>query len=657
MLATAFSLVLSTSVAFAQQAQPAAPPPGNLRIEDLPWPSKLGLRAAAVDVGMPLVRQVVLVPDLATWLDELGRWSTRARWPVLLEDDRFTPLFVRGFKPERILRRSSVGPAIADRAALEAACRSAMRAAWGGQAPEATTGAPPPAVVLTDLDDPALPAAVALAAGRGLPLVLLEGDFGQANDVLDDVRFRRLEADVRAAVASAGLPFESLGDAIDAVVICRTLAAKARVELPANLRMALPPEAPVRDGEPLAVTDLLGRNADGARYAIAGWIFGPSPRATYMAMCSLFLTRDDAWFVNTYGGGEPWIRYAPDSAADALRAEGFSVRVTAGDQASPANWLRILMGGVSTDLLVMNSSGDPDWFNLFGGERGRTPDMPILNKPLAVHLVHSWSLARPDDVATIGGRLLDLGAYAIYGSVQEPLLFAFVPPANLIPRCLALGPFLVSARLLDGQFDRPWRLTAIGDPLMTILPDAQRKQRVIAPLPPMEGLPQGTVDVRTEAMQAMRRFAASGSAEDLTLAFRDLLLLGEDQTAIGLWKVAKSRGASAVAAPFVLGSFFRARESDDFVEAFRLVESPTSLDKDMLWHLLTPRIPSLDDETLKLLRLNIRQPDASVDLSRLVVGFDRRFGRAASDRVVREEMDKSADPNAGRRLAELLRRP
>ena len=56
-----------------------------------------------------LVDQVVLVPDLATWLDEVGRWKKGAQWPVLIEDDRYTPLFVRRFKPLRLIGRSSIG--------------------------------------------------------------------------------------------------------------------------------------------------------------------------------------------------------------------------------------------------------------------------------------------------------------------------------------------------------------------------------------------------------------------------------------------------------------------------------------------------------------------------------------------------------------------
>ena len=43
----------------------------------------LGSRAAQMQRALPIVHQVVLVPDEATYLDEISRWSPEARWPVL----------------------------------------------------------------------------------------------------------------------------------------------------------------------------------------------------------------------------------------------------------------------------------------------------------------------------------------------------------------------------------------------------------------------------------------------------------------------------------------------------------------------------------------------------------------------------------------------
>ena len=44
------------------------------------WGITLGQRVLAVRRALPVVDQVVLVPDAATYLDELSRWSPQARY-------------------------------------------------------------------------------------------------------------------------------------------------------------------------------------------------------------------------------------------------------------------------------------------------------------------------------------------------------------------------------------------------------------------------------------------------------------------------------------------------------------------------------------------------------------------------------------------------
>ena len=90
----------AVAVASAQDA-PQAP--------QVPWPVQLGYRTAALERSWAIVDQVVLVPDARTYLDELSKWSESARWPVLIEDDLYAPLFVRGFGPARVVRRASAG--------------------------------------------------------------------------------------------------------------------------------------------------------------------------------------------------------------------------------------------------------------------------------------------------------------------------------------------------------------------------------------------------------------------------------------------------------------------------------------------------------------------------------------------------------------------
>lgn len=660
------TIALALMVPLGPQVDPPPAAAAPTRPEDLPWPARLGYRAALLELGLPVVRQVVLVPDAATWLDEVGRWTPTARWPVLIEEDQFAPMFVRAFKPERVIRRASVGALPPTKEEREQAMQSVVGKAWGGDGAGSAdaalkkAGIIPPAIVVTSADDPAWTAGVALAAGRGLPIRFLDGDFGSPNETLDAVKFAALDDGVRSAIVSTGLPFETLGDAIDAVALCRTIAAKAKPALSEAATMKLPPNPDVKPGDPLATTDALARHDDGSRYGVVGWIPGPSDRAAYMAMSSLFLDRDEFWFVSGYANGEPWSRYAPQPAADALKARGFTTKVWTGEQANLTNWLRLLMGGINPDVLVMNSSGNPDSFSLAGNDHGRTVDVPFLTKPLALHLIHSWSLTRPTDDATIGGRFLNRGAYAYYGSVQEPFLTAFVPPAALANRWLGLGPFLVSARLLDGSADLPWRLTAIGDPLLLVIPPQQRAQARpegrTADEPPVNG-----EDVRGLATAAMKTVAASASdpsaaQKAMGAALRDLVVLGEDGLAAKLWQAAPPAVRTAETAPLVLGPLFRERSFNEYMKAFAMVKEPSPEAIDMLWHLATPRIEALDQDRLMTLRRWVRGPDPSIDLARLLPGVDKAMGRGASDRIVNDELDKSVNPGVQRRLSDLLRR-
>ena len=70
-------LFFMTGIASAQQQQ-------QQQQNDLPWPVMLGLRVAVAEANRPVAPVVVLVPDAATYLQEIGRWSPQAQWPVLV---------------------------------------------------------------------------------------------------------------------------------------------------------------------------------------------------------------------------------------------------------------------------------------------------------------------------------------------------------------------------------------------------------------------------------------------------------------------------------------------------------------------------------------------------------------------------------------------
>jgi hypothetical protein len=77
---------------------------------------------------------------------------------------------------------------------------------------------------------------------------------------------------------------------------------------------------------------------------------------------------------------------------------------------------------------------------------------------------------------------------------------------------------------------------------------------------------------------------------------------------------------------------------------------------DMLWHLAGPRVGSLDLPLLEFLRRNLRGSDTSIDLSILLPAIDKAMGRAASDRIVSEEIERTANEGVKAKLSKLLRR-
>jgi hypothetical protein len=73
-----------------------------------PWPIQTGLRAAIVRAKIPTVNRIVLVPDEATFLTAIQKWNLKGNWPILIEDDKYAPMFLQRFQPEEIVRLPSI---------------------------------------------------------------------------------------------------------------------------------------------------------------------------------------------------------------------------------------------------------------------------------------------------------------------------------------------------------------------------------------------------------------------------------------------------------------------------------------------------------------------------------------------------------------------
>ena len=622
-----------------------------------PWPVILGLRVAAVEASRPVASVVVLVPDADTFIREIGRWSPEAQWPVLIEDSTLTPCFIRAFKPRRIIRIPRGEPLPKNAEKRRAFMNQVVVDAWGGEEGEslaevfARLNWKPPGMVVTAVDDSASVAAVALASGRGLPLAFLPGKFGSVNGVLSADATRTLNTEVEKLAEATGYEWKEPGDDIDAVAFCRTLAARTDLKPPPDRQHPL---AGRFDG-PLALTDSLCRKPNGDRWGFAGWIWGNDVRAAYMAMSSLFVPRNSIWFFNAYedeGGREP---FKVEGASRTARDRGYEVLQFTGNQADERSWLQLIMGGLQADVLMMNSSGMPGYLDLNLKTRAYPRDVPILQKPLALHLIHSYSLQIPASINSVGGRFLDRGVYAYVGSVHEPFLTAFQPPELLVQRMSSYTPFLISGRAWIGPGSEPWRLTTIGDPLMLIQPPGRRKIK-LGEMPE----PEGAEDLLVRAQDQLKQFKEDPS--NALEVINALVLIGRDDIAAKIWEVLQQQGLvveQTESAYAVMGALYRMRLFNAFIDAYqRLPMAARGGDvQDMLWHLATPRLNMMrKPEVLALLLASIRQPNPDADLRRLLPHVDRVLGEGSGRKAITEAIESARNEATRKALRGLLSR-
>lgn len=666
----------------APMPQPAGPA-GQQAPSDgqqIPWPITLGLRVIQVPMRVPVINRVVIVPDEATYLDEISRWSLAGRWPVLIEDNFFAPMFVRAFKPEIVVRRTAAQPLPGERSAQQAAVERAIANAWrppqgtppgSGPVPGAAMVAPtapsalapldafkavgfePCGMVFASMGDPAWTAALALAAAHGQPIGWIDQNLGAPWSSMPAVSVVELADSIERSVAATGLSWAKRGDAIDAVTLCRT--ASGRAIVPPGTRFQLPQGASIKPDEAVSLTDALCRNADGSRWGVAGWIFGDATRSAYMAMSALFLDRTSALCFNSYQSDGQWGRYGMGESVELFKQAGLDVTLVDGPQATGAAWINLAMGGISPDVLLVNTSGNVDFFDLWGQARMRPEQVPIANRPLAMQFIHSWSLGSPEVVDTVGGRWLDHGVYAYVGSVWEPFLSAFVPPVLFTERFVNLVPFGWCARWTDGPMDALWRVTVIGDPLMTTL--GPKRERPPRAKPASPDASSGESDLKQVAREALVAAKDSGAAADYARAMRALVLAGDDALAAQVWAVALSKGAGAECAPDAVGPLFRAKDADGVVAAIRAMppDRVTLRDRDMLWQLWTPSLPSLRDASmLEWFATQVRERRPYVDLIPLRGAMERAGVQQKWVEAVTLWLTRTRDSEVKAELSKLL---
>lgn len=632
------SFVLVVTPTNAQETGSAGAPPEatgrsgpvNIEVGDLlarcdrfPAAKRAGTRAHLFREAQSVADSVVIVDSPEAAADAMGSWRGLYRFPVLIDDGSLLATeniarFVRAFGPSRVVRWTPLdAPAwpedIGDRAVRM--IRSIGHVVKDEDPPESTRQLiaairekriGPQGVVALDPDDPAWVAGLALAAGRVQPVIFLKAA-GRLNGVMAGSDMRGLAQSLQTQMDQVGLEWGGLGDEVDVLTVVGNF--------PLRVGLGL-------DGkDEKALTDLLGRHRAGIgnRWAWAGAVIGDGPTSLYRAMCSLFLAADSAWLFDGYGRGDPWDLYDATSAGRLLDEVGFEAEVHDTPHNRVDDWRRVCSTGVDTGLIFVNSKGNMNFFDL-SGKRAWCGDIPLLERPAAMHIVHSWSARVPGSPRSVAGRWLEHGVYAFYGSVDEPFLNAFVETPTVAARLMAGIPFGIAVRRVNSP---PWKLNVLGDPLTTFLPVSEGGRRVgpDVPLSPLDDIGSGVSwSIKNEAYAA---------------AIRALVLVGRDDDAARLAAALVTQKPGAFGNEAALWSvmpLYRSGRYEAMAGAYAVLSpeaQSTLLLQDALWHAGRVVLGRGPDARLEgLLRRNLRVGQEEHDAVEVAGHIARRAGPA-----------------------------
>jgi hypothetical protein len=535
----------------AQPAQPAAQPP------QIPPALRLGLRADQVRTRLPVLPTLVIVKDATSFVDAIAEWRVNQRFPILWDDGTPTARehiarFARAFKPKKTLRWSSSRRTMSEWGADTALVENAVGRAWtldGTQPLEGFDRAgvlklwkelqlTPPGIAVAAKDDPAWPAALALAAGRGMPI------FWTTSSRRLDAPMSVADADILARsieqfAESSGFSWKSLGDDLDAIALCASI--------PQTI-------TGTRTGI-IATTDRLGRTADN-RWAYAAQNPGLPPAAVYRAMCALFLpTNRQAWIFDSYPDEPGWNEYSGVVAEKLLAELKWSVASVQKPAGTIDAWRRATKDPLAADLILVNTKGEKNQFHLASGT-GALRDLPMLSTPPVVYFVHSFSAQFVGTRETLAGRWLDRGAAAYIGSVDEPQLSGFMPTPAVAARFSAQVPLAAAPRFDNAPAHK---ITIIGDPLLTFgNPAPAPATDTRAPSLP------NAVDLADEVRTLVRA--------DLAEGIWTLVILGRDDDAAKLAAALAKTGPAQwnpAAALAGASALYRTGKLDDLKELFK----------------------------------------------------------------------------------------
>lgn len=609
------------SGAYAQDAVAPGTPPAPIRApRDLPAPIKLGQRVMAINADVRIIPQVVIVTDVRSYLGAIASWSPTVRFPVLIDDGSVASAedigrFVRGFQPEKVVTWSmAVGKDASvdnpefrspERARITGALNESWDVAPSTSMPDFVvalqkTGRTPPGVVVMNANDPAWTGGLALAAAHAQPIVWVECvqavdhyfTVGEADDYCGKVE---------TEVSALPLTWRGLGDDVDSVTLA--------VNMPAKLDKG--------GHEFLAMTDRVGRLGTGSelpqRWAWAGQVHGSARESAYRAMSAVFLTHTSAWFFDGYPDTAPWSAYDCTKAGEVLSEQlQLKTEVLDTPKQGAGDWRMRASRAVDADMVFVTTKGNADFFDVNPGQC-KPGDVPILLRPSAVHVVHSWSSLFPGNRDLLAGRWMERGTYFYVGSVHEPYLNAFLPTPMLTARMFSGAAWGAAVRQDSGPC---WKVAVFGDPLLM---NCSSRKKTDAPLPLEGAVVVGAV---------LRDDLKAGNYEG---AFRSLVLTGRDadlaKIAVALLHDEQKRSSlKPGAGALCVLPLFRAGKQEELAGVFALLDRGHAQDpalRDALWLAAYPRMMAPSEAWINALKMNVRKDQIARDATAVAAAITR----------------------------------
>jgi len=582
---------------------------------------RAGIRSSLLAQAMRVVPVVVIVENPSAYLDAISQWEGPIKFPILYDDCTDTSRehiarFVRAFDPQEVVRISGAGTSAWGKNAQQRqdAISTALAASFFQSEPDWTstlkklraTGVTSPGVVVLDPMDRHWAAGLAMAAGRLQPIIYLKGPQNQ-NKQLNPSQTQVINQAIEQGLLRHGLSFDEIGDEIDAI----TLAFRAGVKVKTG------PQPRDR----LATTDQIGRSESsmgGMRWAWTGQFFGSTSSTVYQAMSALFLPFDSAFIWDGYPSEGEWNRYDGTETESTLSKAGFETELFDEPRNSLASFrARSDSQPVDASLILMNTKGSPYYYDLPQSPDGlgKPGDLPMLARPSALHIVHSFSLASPHRQDSVGGRWLERGVYLYAGSVDEPFLSGFVPTPLVARRLLGQLPFAAAVHYDDGQ---AWKIAVIGDPLKTIGPCGSRQETIPAAI-------NSFIESKNGELLGIRAKAWL-KAGQYTSAIEDLVLTNRDDAVVRLAKALihdKPEAIDDLGAKIIIQAAIRQSERELVLDAFERLSIDARAElatRDALWLAARYRVSRFgDDRAMALLQKNLRAGQEIQDAEQLAM--------------------------------------